>query len=79
MIIAKRARVIHAPVEDLYQVQYKTWLLGGWNDDETVKYRKEGERPEQYRPHWTQPEALKRAKDRMETLLARAVVVDEHR
>jgi hypothetical protein len=79
VIIAKRVRIVHSPAQDQYCVQYKTWLLGSWHDDETIAYRKPEQRPENFRPHWTQDEANKKAHARASVLLEREVVFNGRR
>jgi hypothetical protein len=79
MIVAKRVRIVHSPAQDQYVIQYKTWMFGMWHDDETIAYRKPDQRPENFRPHFTQDEASKRAHDRAGVLLEREVVFDGSR
>lgn len=79
MIVTKRVRIVHSPIQDQYVVQYKTWILGAWHNDETIAYRKPDQRPEHYRPHFTHDEAVKKAHDRAAVLLAREVVFNGRR
>jgi len=76
MIIAKRVRIVHSPADDRYCVQYKTWLFGCWQLDETIPYRKPHQRAENWTPASTQDEANKQAHARAAVLLEREVVFD---
>lgn len=80
MIIAKRVRIVHSVVEDLFQVQYKTWIFGKWINDAQYRYHAEGQMPS---PHsgklWHEEGALTKAKQRSQVLLGRVVVCDDSR
>lgn len=76
MIVTKRVRIVHSPAEDKFQVQYKTWLLGLWHNDEQFAYRKVDQLPEHYRSVYTQIQAHARAHGRAAVLLEREVIFD---
>lgn len=74
MIIAKHARVVHSPLEEMFVVQYKTWRFGRWTNDTVVRYYPEGGTPSPHGALYNQLQAQANAFRRVEILLERSVV-----
>jgi hypothetical protein len=79
MVIAKYARVLHSPLEEMFVVQYKPWWFGTWSNDTVVRYYPEGETPSPHGALYNQPQAATTAFRRVDILLERAVVYDQKR
>lgn len=78
MKTVKRARVVHSPVENTYQVQYKYWMFGKWEADRDYKYHRESDTSTSFStPTLRQSDALIAASARMTMLLERYVVSEE--